>query len=141
MLCMDILQVSPSLARRDRLPPSPLGAAVTFSSPGPLPTPEPPGSALSASSPARPGPMEPGHDRRQPPHLSPGAEGPRETTPPFPRLARRASDRPRPAPPQSLLTDPNPASPANPEAAQLYMTDRQAYDRRVVRFVSFRRLP
>ena len=34
---------------------------------------------------------------------------------------------------QSLLTDPNPASPANPEAAQLYNNDRAAYHRRVRR--------
>ena len=34
---------------------------------------------------------------------------------------------------QSLLTDPNPASPANPEAAQLYMQDKVAYHRRVRR--------
>ncbi|KAF6157962.1 hypothetical protein GIB67_015278 [Kingdonia uniflora] len=34
---------------------------------------------------------------------------------------------------QSLLTDPNPASPANPEAAQLYQHDVQAYNRRVRR--------
>jgi ubiquitin-conjugating enzyme E2 A len=34
---------------------------------------------------------------------------------------------------QSLLTDPNPASPANPEAAQLYQKDRKAYNRRVRR--------
>lgn len=34
---------------------------------------------------------------------------------------------------QSLLTDPNPASPANPEAAQLYIQDRSAYDKRVRR--------
>ncbi|KAL5707226.1 E2 ubiquitin-conjugating enzyme [Ranunculus cassubicifolius] len=34
---------------------------------------------------------------------------------------------------QSLLTDPNPASPANPEAAQLYQHDIQAYNRRVRR--------
>ncbi|CAK9212540.1 hypothetical protein BDL97_18G047700 [Sphagnum fallax] len=32
---------------------------------------------------------------------------------------------------QSLLTDPNPASPANPESAQLYQSDIQAYNRRV----------
>jgi hypothetical protein len=30
---------------------------------------------------------------------------------------------------QSLLTDPNPASPANPESAQLYQSDIQAYNR------------
>lgn len=30
---------------------------------------------------------------------------------------------------QSLLTDPNPASPANPEAAQLYQHDIQAYNK------------
>ncbi|KAK9825135.1 hypothetical protein WJX81_002732 [Elliptochloris bilobata] len=34
---------------------------------------------------------------------------------------------------QSLLTDPNCASPANPEAAQLYQTSRQEYNRRVRR--------
>eukprot|EP00775_Hariotina_reticulata_P010947 gene10947-11101_t len=34
---------------------------------------------------------------------------------------------------QSLLTDPNCASPANPEAAQLYTKDRTAYNRRVRR--------
>uniref|UniRef100_A0A803PDM1 UBC core domain-containing protein n=1 Tax=Cannabis sativa TaxID=3483 RepID=A0A803PDM1_CANSA len=34
---------------------------------------------------------------------------------------------------QSLLTDPNPASPANPEAAQLYQHDIQAYNKRVRR--------
>ena len=32
---------------------------------------------------------------------------------------------------QSLLTDPNIDSPANPEAAQLYTTDRKAYNRKV----------
>ena len=31
----------------------------------------------------------------------------------------------------SLLTDPNCASPANPEAAQLYQTDTKGYNRRV----------
>jgi ubiquitin-conjugating enzyme E2 A len=30
---------------------------------------------------------------------------------------------------QSLLTDPNPASPANPEAAQVYVNDRPAFNR------------
>jgi len=34
---------------------------------------------------------------------------------------------------QSLLSDPNPASPANPEAAALYQKDRKAYNRRVRR--------
>eukprot|EP00798_Chlamydomonas_sp_ICE-L_P023757 gene23754-9315_t len=34
---------------------------------------------------------------------------------------------------QSLLTDPNCASPANPEAALLYNSDRTAYNRRVRR--------
>eukprot|EP00744_Colponema_vietnamica_P001243 GILI01002083.1.p1 GENE.GILI01002083.1~~GILI01002083.1.p1 ORF type:complete len:155 (+),score=18.71 GILI01002083.1:54-518(+) len=34
---------------------------------------------------------------------------------------------------QSLLTDPNPASPANPEAAQLYNTDKREYNKRVRR--------
>jgi ubiquitin-conjugating enzyme E2 A len=33
----------------------------------------------------------------------------------------------------SMLTDPNCSSPANPEAAQLYMKDRTAYNRRVRR--------
>ncbi|KAH7404572.1 hypothetical protein KP509_15G032400 [Ceratopteris richardii] len=32
---------------------------------------------------------------------------------------------------QSLLTDPNPASPANPEAAHLYQNDMKQYNRRV----------
>lgn len=32
---------------------------------------------------------------------------------------------------QSLLTDPNPNSPANPEAAELYQKDRMTYDARV----------
>lgn len=32
---------------------------------------------------------------------------------------------------QSLLTDPNCTSPANPEAAQLYMKDRAAYNKKV----------
>ncbi|KAJ8904543.1 hypothetical protein NDN08_001061 [Rhodosorus marinus] len=32
---------------------------------------------------------------------------------------------------QSFLTDPNPASPANPEAAHLYNTDRESYKKRV----------
>ncbi|KAF5834871.1 ubiquitin-conjugating enzyme/RWD-like protein, partial [Dunaliella salina] len=32
---------------------------------------------------------------------------------------------------QSLLTDPNTASPANPEAAHLYNNDRAAYNKRV----------
>jgi ubiquitin-conjugating enzyme E2 A len=34
---------------------------------------------------------------------------------------------------QSLLTDPNPASPANPEAAQLYNADKAAYNKKVRR--------
>jgi len=34
---------------------------------------------------------------------------------------------------QSLLTDPNPASPANPEAAHMYNTNRKEYNRRVRR--------
>ncbi|KAG9440023.1 hypothetical protein H6P81_020188 [Aristolochia fimbriata] len=34
---------------------------------------------------------------------------------------------------QSLLTDPNPASPANPEAGHLFEHDIQAYNRRVRR--------
>eukprot|EP00708_Paratrimastix_pyriformis_P006508 GAFH01005825.1.p2 GENE.GAFH01005825.1~~GAFH01005825.1.p2 ORF type:complete len:115 (-),score=7.21 GAFH01005825.1:91-435(-) len=34
---------------------------------------------------------------------------------------------------QSLLTDPNPSSPANPQAAQLYLSDREEYNRRVRR--------
>jgi ubiquitin-conjugating enzyme E2 A len=34
---------------------------------------------------------------------------------------------------QSLLTDPNCASPANPEAAHLYNSDRTAYNKRVRR--------
>eukprot|EP00879_Flechtneria_rotunda_P007064 GHRR01007414.1.p1 GENE.GHRR01007414.1~~GHRR01007414.1.p1 ORF type:complete len:138 (+),score=33.08 GHRR01007414.1:562-975(+) len=34
---------------------------------------------------------------------------------------------------QSLLTDPNCSSPANPEAAQLYIKDKKAYNRRVRR--------
>jgi len=32
---------------------------------------------------------------------------------------------------QSLLTDPNCASPANPEAAQMYIKERTAYNKRV----------
>eukprot|EP00741_Cyanophora_paradoxa_P008302 tig00001286_g8031.t1 len=32
---------------------------------------------------------------------------------------------------QSLLTDPNPASPANPEAAHLYNNDKKEYSKRV----------
>lgn len=36
---------------------------------------------------------------------------------------------------QSLLTDPNTSSPANPEAAQLYNLDKVAYHRRVRRCV------
>lgn len=32
---------------------------------------------------------------------------------------------------QSLLTDPNPASPANPEAAQLYQTNKKEYNKKV----------
>lgn len=32
---------------------------------------------------------------------------------------------------QSLLTDPNPNSPANPEAAELYQKDRMTYDAKV----------
>lgn len=34
---------------------------------------------------------------------------------------------------QSLLTDPNPSSPANPEAAQLYNADMDAYKKKVRR--------
>ncbi|GAM25357.1 hypothetical protein SAMD00019534_085320, partial [Acytostelium subglobosum LB1] len=36
---------------------------------------------------------------------------------------------------QSLLTDENPDSPANPEAANLYISDRKAYRRRVRLYV------
>ena len=32
---------------------------------------------------------------------------------------------------QSLLNDPNPASPANPEAAKLFETDKKTYRRRI----------
>eukprot|EP01097_Dermamoeba_algensis_P004822 TRINITY_DN309_c0_g1_i2.p1 TRINITY_DN309_c0_g1~~TRINITY_DN309_c0_g1_i2.p1 ORF type:complete len:159 (+),score=12.76 TRINITY_DN309_c0_g1_i2:73-549(+) len=35
---------------------------------------------------------------------------------------------------QSLLTDPNPASPANPEAAQLFMKDKKEYKKKVRRY-------
>lgn len=34
---------------------------------------------------------------------------------------------------QSLLTDPNCGSPANPEAAELFLQDKKAYNRRVRR--------
>eukprot|EP00455_Lapot_gusevi_P001993 TRINITY_DN10770_c0_g1_i2.p1 TRINITY_DN10770_c0_g1~~TRINITY_DN10770_c0_g1_i2.p1 ORF type:complete len:155 (-),score=23.66 TRINITY_DN10770_c0_g1_i2:33-497(-) len=34
---------------------------------------------------------------------------------------------------QSLLTDPNPASPANPEAARMFSSDIKSYNRRVRR--------
>ena len=34
---------------------------------------------------------------------------------------------------QSLLTDPNCGSPANPEAAELFMQDKKGYNRRVRR--------
>lgn len=34
---------------------------------------------------------------------------------------------------QSLLTDPNPSSPANPEAAQLFLTSPKDYNRRIRR--------
>jgi len=37
---------------------------------------------------------------------------------------------------QSLLCDPNPASPANPEAAQLLTSDSAAYARRVRRLAA-----
>lgn len=36
---------------------------------------------------------------------------------------------------QSLLTDPNPNSPANVEAAKLYQENRREYDRKVMEFV------
>jgi len=36
---------------------------------------------------------------------------------------------------QSLLTDPNPNSPANVEAAKLYQDNRREYDRKVMEFV------
>ena len=36
---------------------------------------------------------------------------------------------------QSLLTDPNPNSPANGEAAKLYQENRREYDRRVAEVV------
>jgi len=36
---------------------------------------------------------------------------------------------------QSLLTDPNPNSPANVEAAKLYNENRREYDRKVAEFV------
>ncbi len=36
---------------------------------------------------------------------------------------------------QSLLTDPNPNSPANMEAAKLYQENRREYDRRVAEIV------
>ena len=43
---------------------------------------------------------------------------------------------------QSLLTDPNPASPANPEAAQVYISDRPAFNRCAVTFhEALRRAP
>ena len=45
-------------------------------------------------------------------------------TPGVPLLSRSA-----PPGAQSLLTDPNPASPANPEAAQVYLNDRAAFNR------------
>jgi ubiquitin-conjugating enzyme E2 A len=34
---------------------------------------------------------------------------------------------------QSLLTDPNPASPANPEAAKMFLEDKKGYRRKVRR--------
>ena len=34
---------------------------------------------------------------------------------------------------QSMLSDPNPASPANPEAAQMWENDRKEYNKRVRR--------
>ena len=37
---------------------------------------------------------------------------------------------------QSLLTDPNPNSPANPEAARLFRTDAKEYKKRVRRIAS-----
>lgn len=37
---------------------------------------------------------------------------------------------------QSLLTDPNCASPANPEAAQMYLKDRPSYNKRVRRIAA-----
>lgn len=37
---------------------------------------------------------------------------------------------------QSLLTDPNPSSPANPEAASLYTSDKAAYNKKVRRCAS-----
>jgi len=38
---------------------------------------------------------------------------------------------------QSLLTDPNPNSPANVEAAKLYQENRREYDRKVMEFVEW----
>ena len=38
---------------------------------------------------------------------------------------------------QSLLSDPNPASPANSEAAQLYERDRREYNKKVQDIVEF----
>jgi ubiquitin-conjugating enzyme E2 A len=35
----------------------------------------------------------------------------------------------------SLLSDPNPSSPANREAANLYLSDRKAYDKKVKEFI------
>jgi ubiquitin-conjugating enzyme E2 A len=37
--------------------------------------------------------------------------------------------------PQSLLSDPNPNSPANVEAAKLFQENRREYDRRVIECV------
>jgi len=37
---------------------------------------------------------------------------------------------------QSLLTDPNCSSPANPEAAHLYLTDKSGYNKRVRRIAA-----
>jgi len=37
---------------------------------------------------------------------------------------------------QSLLTDPNPASPANPEAAKLFQSDEKKYRKQVRKFVA-----
>ena len=41
----------------------------------------------------------------------------------------------RAIPPIGLLTDPNPNSPANSEAAQLWNENRREYNRRVVQIV------
>jgi hypothetical protein len=56
---------------------------------------------------------------------------PRSRRPPHPTTPRPPAPPRAAPPPQSLLCDPNPNSPANSEAARLYNENRREYNRRV----------